>query len=166
MSVERNSEDCVAAVLAARTAEYGPFEDVAETTVALLAELRGSEPLADAVLEVMARMIANKAARILVGGSMGDSLVDAEGYLRLGLQHSAGLAGEPFDDVIRRDAAPAAPFWQIIDRSAPPADLSTEPAMADWLRLLRLLVAVRLALHPADRYWRLQREARMIGIEA
>ena len=165
MAGERNSEDCVAAVLAARTAEYGAFEDNAAVTGAILAEIRGPAPLADVVLEEMSRMIAHKAARIFVGGHMGDSLIDAEGYLRLGLQHAAGVAGAPFDDVIRRDAAPAVPFWQIIDRTAPPADLSTEPAMADWLRLLRLLTAVRLALHPADRHWRLQREARIIGIE-
>ena len=152
-------------ILADRGAEYGAFEDNAEITAAILAEIRGPLPLSDVVLEEMAHMIAHKASRIFVGGRLGDSLVDAELYLRLGLQHSAGVAGAPFDDVIRRDAAPAVPFWQIIDRTAPPADLSTEPAMADWLRLLRLLTAVRLALHPADHYWRLQREARIIGIE-
>ena len=165
MSGQTDSQDRVAAVLAARTAEYGAFEDNAALTASILTAIRGRVPLGDVVVEEMAHMVAHKAARIFVGGHMGDSLVDAEGYLRLALTHAADQ-GPPVGTTIQRDAAPAQPFWEIIDRASPPSDLSTEPAMEDWLRLIRLLVALRLALYPAtgDRYWRLLREAALIGI--
>ena len=67
-------------VLAQRTASYGSLRLNMFVTQWLLVIARGHTPLPNALLEGTAFMVCQKAARMIVGGQTGDSLVDMKGY--------------------------------------------------------------------------------------
>ena len=163
--------DDIALILKERVAAYGQFGDNAELAHALMVEMRGPEPLADVVLEGMVHMIAFKASRLLIGGRFGDSVVDAVGYLRLtvadeypdGLPISLQTAALPPSPV--RSTATAGLF-AVMDKAAHRLDIASPDNLRQWLQLVRVLSAVRLALRNDDLRWRLAREASAAGLLA